>query len=178
MKFTRTASNPIEYNYGPRSVAVGDFNKDTWLDMVIANSIVNTIAIYLGHNDSTFSKQFEYPTGSGSTPNMVDVGDFNNDSLLDIIVANFGINNVGIFLGIGNGSFSSQIELSTGASRPISIIAVDFNNDTLLDIATANYGTHSVSILYGYGNGKFSSPITYSTGYDSLFILISCRRFQ
>jgi hypothetical protein len=94
MNFTETESNPIEYNYGPRSVAVGDFNNDTWLDMVVANSIVNKIAIYLGDSDGTFSKQIEYLTGSGSAPNMVAVSDFNNDSVLDIAVANFGTNNI------------------------------------------------------------------------------------
>ncbi|CAF5046448.1 unnamed protein product, partial [Rotaria sp. Silwood1] len=85
-----------------------------------------------------------------------------------IAVANFGTNNIVIFHGFGNGSFESQIQLSTGSSRPIAIIAADFNNDSLLDIATANHGTHSVSIFYGYAHGNFSPPITYTTGYDSL----------
>ncbi|CAF1457786.1 unnamed protein product [Rotaria sp. Silwood1] len=109
-----------------------------------------------------------YPTGFYSSPYMVTVGDFNNDNRSDIAVANFGTNNIGIFYGFGNGSFSSQIEFSTGSSRPIAIIAFDFNNDALLDIATANYGTHSISIFYAYGHGNFSPPITYSTGYNSL----------
>jgi hypothetical protein len=99
---------------------------------------------------------------------MVAVGDFNNDSRFDIAVANFGTNNVGIFLGLGNGSFVSQIELSTGTSSPTAICLADFDNDTRFDIATANYGTDSVTIFYGNGNGRFSNPHTYSTGYDSL----------
>ena len=133
MKFTETESNPIEYNYGPRSVAVGDFNTDTWIDMVIANSIVNNIDIYFGHSNATFSKQFEYFTGSDSTPSMVAVGILNSDSYLDIVVANFGTNNIGIFLGFGNGSFIRQTELSTGSSRPVFISLINLNNDTLLD---------------------------------------------
>jgi hypothetical protein len=98
---------------------------------------------------------------------MVTVGDFNNDSRLDIAVANFGTNNVGIFFGFGNRSFTSQTEISTTASRPISICVADFNNNTVFDIATANYGTQSVSVFYGYGNGNFPDPMTYFTGYDS-----------
>jgi hypothetical protein len=168
LKFSQTPKNPIEYNYGPRSVAVGDFNNDTWLDMVVANSIVNNIDIYFGYNNGTFSKQIEYPTGSGSFPCMVAADNLNNDFQLDIAVANFGTNNVLIFLGFGNGSFAKHLELSTGSSRPISISLIDLNNDSRLDITTVNYGTHSISIFYGYGNGIFSNPITYSTGYDSL----------
>ncbi|CAF1570793.1 unnamed protein product, partial [Adineta steineri] len=168
MNFSPTLTNPIEYNYGPQSVAVGYFNNDTWIDMVIANSIVNNIAIYFGYGNTTFSKQIEYSTGLYSTPSMVAIGDLNNDARFDIAVANFGTNNIGMFIGFGNGSFKSQIELSTQSSRPVSITLVDFNNDTLIDIATVNYGTNSISIFYGYGNGAFSIPITYSTGYDSL----------
>ncbi len=167
LKFSRTAQNPIDHNDGLRAVAVGDFNNDTWIDMVIATSLANTIRIYFGYSNITFSTSTAYSTGPNSNPYMVVVRDFNNDYRLDIAVANFGTNNVGIFFGLGNGSFSNQIELSTGQSRPISINVADFNHDTLPDIATVDYGTHSISIFYGYENGKFSVPMTYSTGYDS-----------
>ncbi|CAF4416979.1 unnamed protein product [Rotaria socialis] len=167
LKFIQTAKNPIEYSYGPRSVAAGDFNNDTWIDMVVANHIVNTIAIYFGQNDGTFSTPIQYSTGVKSIPYMVVVDDFSNDELLDIAVANFGTNSISVFLGLGNGSFVKYTELSTGSSRPISISVSDLNNDTLLDIVTVNYGTHSISILYGYGKGNFSSATSYSTGYDS-----------
>ncbi len=165
LKFIRTANNPVEYIDGLRSVAVEDFNNDTWLDIVVANSAVNNIGIYFGYSNITFSRPIVYSTAN---PYMVAIGDFNNDQRLDIAVANFGTNNVAIFFGLGNGSFDTQMELSTASSRPISITITDFNRDTLLDIATVNYGTHSISIFYSYENGSFSSPITYSIGYDSL----------
>ncbi|CAF4706958.1 unnamed protein product, partial [Rotaria sp. Silwood2] len=159
---------PVQYRYGPRSVAIGDFNNDTFLDMVIAHYIVNKITVYLGNGDGTFKSHTTYSTGSYSRPYKVIIGDFNNDHRLDIAVANFGTNNINIFHGIGNGSFASETELSTGSSSPIDIIAVDLNNDSLLDIVTANYRAHSISIFYGSGHGNFSPPIMYSTGYDSL----------
>ena len=168
LKFKPTIPNPIEYNYGPQSVALADFNNDTWLDMVVANQVVNNIAIYLGKSGGLFSSPRKYSTGIGSAPYMVATGDFDNDYGPDIAVANFGTNNILLFLGFHNSSFASQIELSTGTSRPIAITLADFNHDTQLDIATANYGKHSVSVFYGYGNGSFSNPQTYSTAYDSL----------
>ncbi|CAF4827445.1 unnamed protein product, partial [Rotaria socialis] len=73
--------------------------------MVVANHIVNDIAIYFRQNGTSFSTPIQYPTGNGSTPYIVAVGDFTNDSILDIAVANFGTNSIGVFLGIGNGSF-------------------------------------------------------------------------
>ncbi|CAF4450422.1 unnamed protein product, partial [Adineta steineri] len=92
----------------------------------------------------------------------------NNDDQLDIAVANFGTNCIGIFLGFGNGSFDKQIEISTGISRPRWLNIADIDNDKFLDIVIANYGTDMISILFGFGNGSFLNPIAYSTGYDSL----------
>jgi small basic protein len=146
--------------------------------MVIANSIANNMDIYFGYSNGTFSKQIGCFTGSHSTPYMVTVGILSGDSYLDIVVANFGTNNIGIFLGLGNGSFIRQTELSTGSSRPIFISLIDLNNDTLLDIVTVNYGTDSISILNGYGNGSFSTPITYRTGYDSLPLSLTAGDFN
>ena len=161
------AENPVDYNYGPRSVAIGDFNDDSWPDIVVANKIMNMIIIYLGHSNDGFLNRFNYSTGLDSAPHMVAVGDLNRDSRLDIAVANFGTNNVGIFYGLGNRSVESQIELSTTSSRPIAVYLVDLNKDTLLDIVTVNNGTHSVSIFYGYGDRRFLNSITYSAGYDT-----------
>ena len=130
---TRDPSNPY-------SVAVGDFNTDGRLDMVVANYWSGSIDIFLGNGDGTFSFQTTYSTGSGSYPYDVAIGDFNNDSRLDIVVANYGTNNIGIFLGYGNGTFSNQITYSTGSnSYPQSVAVGDFNNDSRLDIAVANY---------------------------------------
>ncbi|CAF1528942.1 unnamed protein product [Adineta ricciae] len=101
LNFYRTNKNPIEYQYGSRSISIGDFDNDTYMDMVIANSIINGISIYRGSINVTFSKQIQYSTGSNCAPNMVIVDDINNDYRLDILVANIGTNNVGIFLGFG-----------------------------------------------------------------------------
>ena len=111
VNFRSIVPKPIEYIYGPRSVAIGDFNNDAWLDMVVANSLVNLIAVYFWNRNDTFSEPVKYTTGSYSTPYMVVVGHVNDDSQLDIVVANFGTNNVGIFLGFNNGSFANQIQL-------------------------------------------------------------------
>ena len=134
LKFTATVRNPIEYNYRPRSVAVGDFNNDDSLDIVVANYATDNIAVFLGYGNGTFASSQLYPTGSHSSPYMVAVGDFNNDSKLDITVANFGTNCIGLFLGFGNGSFAHQMTISTESSRPRWIFIDDVNNDSISDI--------------------------------------------
>ena len=41
----------------PQSIAVGDFNKDTFLDIVVANTATKNIALFLNAADGTFTKR-------------------------------------------------------------------------------------------------------------------------
>ena len=121
-------------------VAVGDFNNDNQLDITVANWGINSISVILGYGNGTFADPVSYSTGSGSRPISIAVGDFNNDSCLDITTAHYGGNTIGVFLGYGNGRFRTVTTFSTGtSSRPISVTVVDVNNDTQLDIIVANY---------------------------------------
>ena len=168
MNFAARKDNLIKYNYGPRSVAVGYFDKDMRLDVVVANQFDDSISVFLGHGNGTFAKPRIYPTGLYSNPFMVAVGDFNNDYHMDVAITYFGTNSIGIYLGLGNGSFRNHTVISTKSSRPTWIHIADMNNDTLSDIVIANHGKHSISVMFGYGNVSFFDPLTYSTGYDSL----------
>ncbi|CAF3792437.1 unnamed protein product [Rotaria sp. Silwood1] len=158
----------IVTNSQPRSIAVGDFDNDHKMDIVVANSGTNTIGIFLSQDDNTFTNQQIYSTGFDSHPYSLVVNDFNNDNYLDIAVANYGTNNIGIFFGNKNGTFADQKVFSLNSSRPFFITIGDFNNDNRTDIAAANYGTNTLGIILGNGNGSFQHQITYSTGYDSL----------
>jgi hypothetical protein len=167
-----TFSGQTTYSTGiyslPLAIAIGDFNNDSQLDIVIANYNISNIGIFLGYDNDTFSNVTTYSTGSDSLPNSVAIGDFNNDNRLDIVVANVGTDNVGIFIGYGNGTFFDMILYSTGIlSGPVSVVVGDFNNDGRLDVAVANSATDNIGVLFGKGNGTFSSPTFYSTGRGS-----------
>lgn len=165
--FERSAKQVNQYDSCPYQFTVGDVNQDDHLDIIVANSGTDTIGIFLGYGDATFAGQTLYSTGFGSHPNSVAVGDFNNNTLSDIVVANYGINSIGVLLGYGNGSFTTPILTSIGSSRPISLATGDFNNDNILDIAVVNYGVFNVAILVGLKNGSFRIDATYDMGYDS-----------
>jgi hypothetical protein len=167
-----TFSSQTTYSTGansrPSAIAIGDFNNDRWLDIVIANYLSNNIGIFLGYDNGTFSNVTTYSTGSYSKPTSVDVGDFNNDNRLDIVVANVGTDNIGVLIGYGDGTFSVMIPYSTGSlSTPLSVVVGDFNHDGRLDLAVANSGTDNIGVLFGNDNGAFSSPTPYSTGSGS-----------
>ncbi|CAF4014366.1 unnamed protein product, partial [Adineta steineri] len=167
--FTSYASYTTGISSNPYSVAIGHFNDDRWLDIVVANSGSNNIGIFLGYGNATFSSQTTYSTGNSSQPYAVAIADFNNDKRLDIVVANYGTNNLGIFYGNNDGTFSSQQTMSTGSSSsPRYVVVDDFNNDSQWDIAAINYYGSNLGIFLGYGNGKFSTqtmyPIEFSEG--------------
>ncbi|CAF3887437.1 unnamed protein product, partial [Rotaria sordida] len=149
----------------PYAVVVGDFNSDSRLDIIVANYGTNNVGVFLGYGNGTFANQQTYSTGDSSRPTALTIGDFNNDSRLDIAVANYRANNVGIFLGYGNGIFANQMTYSTGVSSgPIALVIGDINNDSRLDIAVANYGTNNIgshpqSIALGDFNNDYRQDI-------------------
>ena len=85
-----------------------------------------------------FSNVTTYPTGNDSHPLSLAVGDFNNDSLTDIVVANSVTNNVVVLIGYGNGNFSTLMTYSMGNnSQPVSVAISDFNRDYRPDVVVS-----------------------------------------
>jgi hypothetical protein len=163
-KVTLTTTN----SFGVKSFAVGDFNNDDKMDISVANSDTDNIGIFLGYGNLSFANEIKYSTGFQSSPYAIAVGDFNNDTYLDIVVANYGSDNVGIFLGYGNGSFTNQTSYSTSSGfSPRSVAVTDFNNDTILDIVIAYQDSNNLGVFLGHGNGTFANAISFSLGYGS-----------
>ncbi|CAF1240880.1 unnamed protein product [Rotaria sordida] len=168
LTFKSTVKYPIGYDSFPLHAAVGDFNKDNHQDLVVAYFGTDSIGIFFGYGNRTFRNQTIYSTGLQSFPCWVAVNDFNNDTLLDIAVANQRTNSIGIFLSSGNGNFSNQITFSLGSSRPFSFAVEDFNNDHQLDIAVSSLSTSNIVILFGLNNGIFHIGSIIDMGYDSM----------
>ncbi len=108
-----TFQAPVSYpvNGYPVSVAVGDFNGDGKLDLVVANgNSPGTISVLLGKGDGTFQSPVDYATVQN--PQAVTVGDFNGDGKLDLAVAAGGSfqGAVSILLGNGNGTFQAHVD--------------------------------------------------------------------
>jgi hypothetical protein len=163
---TSTPSGPISfgtavnYNVGttPEAVAIGDFNGDGKLDLVVTNSGSNNVSILLGTGTGSFGAATPY--GAGTGPTSVVIGDFNRDGKLDIAVANSG--GVSILLNSGTGTFPAATPYGAGTG-PMAIAVGDFNGDGILDLVVANSGGN-VSILIGTGSGTFGTAANFSTG--------------
>jgi hypothetical protein len=77
---------PVTYAVGenPQTVAVGDFNHDGKLDLVVENVSDNTVSVLLGNGNGTFQNAVNYATGL--SPEAVTVGVFTGDGNLDIVI--------------------------------------------------------------------------------------------
>jgi hypothetical protein len=151
------ASN-IPAGKNPISIAVGDFNGDTRLDLAVADSGNSTLAVLLGNGDGTFQAPVGYATGVG--PTSIARGDFNGDSRLDLVVANQGGSTVSLLLGNGDGTFQSHLDYAAG-SGPIAVAIGDFNGDSHLDLIVANGRNNNGGVLLGNGDGTFQPEVNY-----------------
>src|SRR5205814_908864 len=87
-----------------------------------------------------------------SNTNAVAVADLNGDGKQDLVTAN---GTVGVFKGLGDGSFAAQTTFAVGTG-PLGVVVADFNLDGKLDIATANSGSNNVTVLFGNGGSNFN----------------------
>ncbi len=109
----------------------------------------------------SFSPAVSYP--AGSNPQALAAGDFNNDSFLDLAVANLSSSDVSILLGNGDGTFQpALVPAPATGSGPLSLAVGDFDADGMLDIATAS--SADVSVLQGNGDGTFEGPTNIDIG--------------
>jgi hypothetical protein len=138
--------------YGASSVAMGDFNHDGKLDLVVSDD--NGFTVSLGNGDGTFQAPTFYST---QVSYSLAVADFNGDGNLDIVVANDSSNpsTVSVYLGNGDGTFQPPINSNTTSFNTFVVVG-DFNGDGKPDIAVIDHPY--ISVLLGNGDGTFGTP--------------------
>lgn len=85
-------------------------------------------------------------------------GDLNNDGIDDIVVNDITALYMPVYIGNGDGTLASPINLGTTATRSSTI--ADFNQDGWNDIAVARSSQANVLIYYNDGAGNFSTATT------------------
>jgi hypothetical protein len=119
---------------GLGAFAVGDFNEDGKLDLVVdAMAGSDTAIVLLGNGDGTFTQLPPIPNSFGFIHSIV--VDLNGDGHLDL--ANACNGNIELYLGNGDGTFQSPRYLPYGPAFPgpfLGITMGDFNGDKKNDI--------------------------------------------
>ncbi|CAF1379281.1 unnamed protein product [Adineta steineri] len=166
------------------AIAIADFNNDDHQDIAVTIDIDFYVAILLGYGNESFKTPMTFSTGIYSFSYSMDVNDFNGDGYLDIIIANQGNYNIGVFLGMGDGSFGTQITTMIQHTNLVSQFAIgDFNGDGKMDVAGVwdvwssvrllSSSPTFVTVLVGYGNGSFGQQMIFPTGLASADYVIT-----
>jgi tetratricopeptide (TPR) repeat protein len=174
-----TSTNPAN---NPSSVVVADFNGDGFLDLAVANQGDNSISLFRGQGDGTFT---EFPGSPFKLPNTGTIletapvamvsANFRNQTFstatntsapeVDLAVVNKTSNSVSVLLSsvdqAGNVTLAEapNSPFSVGTS-PVAIATGDLNSDGVPDLAVVNQGDNSVTVLLGSSNldGTFTQP--------------------
>jgi hypothetical protein len=152
---------PMTVGDAPETIAVGDFNADGKLDLVVANSDLNYVSVFLGNGDGTFRNRVDYSSG-GQDPWGILIADLNNDGFLDIATANYLNCNIGILYGHGDGTFGGGLPITTKSCSTIGVTGADFNGDGFLDLASATLS--NVAVFLASGANSYQPEVDYATG--------------
>ena len=141
-------------------VALGHFNADAFLDVVVgdhmSNSSESTVEVYAGDGTGQFSGRTSSPAGAALFA-LIPV-DVNGDSKTDLIGANH-LDPMRALLGNGNGGFTAAPYTYTSGGE---VATGDFNHDGKVDLAIAD--STIVEIQLGDGDGTFTHSASYAAG--------------
>jgi hypothetical protein len=143
----RTLTVPLQGFEEVISVAVGDLNGDTHVDLVTGSTGIGRVNVLLGNGDGGFAAAVPYGTPldgdfwSGANARMVALGNINGDSLPDVIVADSSANasrGLSVLVGLGGGAL--QAPVAFGMRNSENILVRDLTDDSLDDVVAATFG--------------------------------------
>lgn len=177
---TSSFAPQVEYAAGiyPRFVALGDLNNDNKPEIIVANERSNTVSVMQNASSqgtltgSSFPGKVDLP--AGASPASVATGDMDGDGKPDLVVTNYGSNNVSVIRnqftagGLNENSFAAKVDFATDV-HPIIGVVGDADGDGKPDIVTANTTSNSVSLLRNVSSGAAITPSSFAEKKD-LFV--------
>src|SRR5215210_7456834 len=160
-------SREIPVGRGMSEIAIGDYNRDGFKDLAIGGTQGQVYRLD-GVGDGTFVQQ---PTliavvdPSFIPVTDIDVGDFNGDSIQDLVAAvPHNGSRTAILIGNGDGTFRAPLVLTDPDLRiPQQQAVADYNGDGFQDLALS-LGDGSQGLMQirnGNGDGTFQAPVQY-----------------
>lgn len=145
----------------PYSLASGDFNKDGYPDLAVANFFTQTMSVLMNDGTGGFLPEVTYPSDNGS--HDIKIADFNHDGNLDLVVVNAVSNTVNIYTNDGTGKFPTRTDYPSGTTYQPSITLSDLNSDGNVDFIIGGSGS-SIYVLKSNETGGYNPPTELAAG--------------
>ncbi len=158
----------------PRDLEIADLDDDGKLDVAVVGQADDEVSVLLGNGAGSFSASMEFATGTGfsNQPVGLSIADVDQDSTLDLLIANNLTSQVSVLIGAGDGSFGAPQEFTAG-KLAMAVGVADFDEDGALDLAVPNQTADAVTILFGAGDGSFGAPKSFDADFIATSVAIA-----
>ena len=168
-----TFKAPAHYPAGqsPYGIILADLNGDGKLDVVAGNGSGALVAL-LNNGSGGFGSPVTTASGGNYGPADLKAFDFDGDGKLDIAMTSSYNNEVRIFHGKGNGSFTAAGAYAVDLS-PAHLVLTDIDGDGVIDLVVGSgiadyigpdWGNTNMTFLLSNGDGTFRGTALYGIG--------------
>lgn len=151
----------------PTMLVAEDINRDGSLDLIVSDRTISDMVfgegapgmdepgkvyIFLGDGKGRFAEPSAWETGGH--PAGIAVADLNNDTALDIAVANNAPDNLVVLFGSKDGTYSAPIVISAEVGdTPRAVLTVDLDRDGRPDLIVSSRDSNRVYVLMNETSG-------------------------
>ena len=142
-------------------MALADVNHDAQFDLAVTNNEDDSVSVFLGIGDGTFSTQSKYPMSD--SPDAVVVADFDGDGNPDIATSSTR-GEPAVALGRGDGTFQRARGLGWDFYQGGAV--ADFDRDGRIDLAFAATDVPEANVFLSWTGLRALRNALEELGYD------------
>lgn len=131
-----------------RGLASADLNGDLKPEVVISDYTFYQMSILQNtSNPGTIAFGTKIDLSTGIDPHGIDIGEADDDGLLDLAVANWESHTLSVFRNLGSLSFANKVDFSNGSWQTRVAGFLDFDGDGKQDFLMPNWNGNTLSIF-------------------------------